>query len=200
MTIVKRLVEKMDGTIEIKSEEGVGSTFVITIPFEIAPPPSELPAQAPAEKGDIHGMRLLLAEDNELNAEIAQTLLADEGAEVTCVSNGREAVARFQDCPPGSFDAILMDVRMPVMDGLAATKIIRGLERPDAESIPIIAVTANAFDEDAQKCREAGMDAHLAKPLEMEKVVATITRCCRRNGMLGRSRWAAAGAQQDEKA
>ena len=200
MTIVKRLVEKMDGTIEIKSEEGVGSTFVITIPFEIAPPPSQLPAQAPAEKGDIRGMRLLLAEDNELNAEIAQTLLTDEGAEVTCVSNGREAVARFQDCPPGSFDAILMDVRMPVMDGLAATKIIRGLERPDAESVPIIAVTANAFDEDAQKCLEVGMDAHLAKPLEMEKVVATITRCCRRNGMLGRSRWAAAGAQQDKKA
>ena len=110
--------------------------------------------------------------------QIAQTLLEDEGAEVTLVTDGKQAVERFQSEPPGTFDAILMDIMMPVMDGLAATRAIRALDRPDAKTIPILAMTANAFDEDAKKCLEAGMNAHLAKPLEMKKLIETLSGCC----------------------
>ena len=180
MTIVKNLVEKMGGNIRIESKEGVGSTFVITIPFDIAPEPAEQAAQPSAEgKADIHGLRLLLAEDNELNAEIAQTLLTDEGAEVTVVSNGKLAVETFAENAVGTFDAILMDIMMPVMDGLEATREIRSMVRPDAKTIPIIAMTANAFDEDAKRCLQAGMNAHLAKPLEIGRLVREIARWCR---------------------
>lgn len=178
MSIVESLVDKMGGTIEVSSQVGVGSTFVITIPFEIAPAPEEKAAPAPAAEGSIQGLHLLLAEDNDLNAEIAQTLLEDEGAEVTLVTDGKQAVERFQSEPPGTFDAILMDIMMPVMDGLAATRAIRALDRPDAKTIPILAMTANAFDEDAKKCLEAGMNAHLAKPLEMKKLIETLSGCC----------------------
>ena len=178
MSIVKSLVDKMGGTIEVSSQVGVGSTFVITIPFEIAPAPEEKAAPAPAAVGSIQGLHLLLAEDNDLNAEIAQTLLEDEGAEVTLVTDGKQAVERFQSEPPGTFDAILMDIMMPVMDGLAATRAIRALDRQDAGTIPIIAMTANACEEDAKKCLEAGMNAHLAKPLEMKKLIETLSGCC----------------------
>ena len=178
MSIVESLVDKMGGTIEVSSQVGVGSTFVITIPFEIALAPEEKAAPAPAAEGSIQGLHLLLAEDNDLNAEIAQTLLEDEGAEVTLVTDGKQAVERFQSEPPGTFDAILMDIMMPVMDGLAATRAIRALDRPDAKTIPILAMTANAFDEDAKKCLEAGMNAHLAKPLEMKKLIETLSGCC----------------------
>ena len=178
MTIVRGLVEKMNGTIEVTSREGEGSTFVITLPFEIAPEP-EQPAQ-PAAEGvqSIQGLRLLLVEDNDLNAEIAQTMLEDEGAQVTTAANGKQAVERFQSSPPGTFDAILMDVMMPVMDGLAATRAIRALDRPDAATVPILAMTANAFKENAEKCFAAGMNAHLTKPLRPEEMVRAIARCC----------------------
>ena len=182
MTIVKRLIEQMNGTIEITSQVGVGSTFVITIPFEIAPPPEESLPQAPTEEdedGNIQGLRLLLAEDNELNAEIAETLLTDQGAKVTIVRDGQKAVNLFRSTAPGTFDAILMDIMMPEMDGLTATQTIRALDRPDAKTIPIIAMTANAFEEDAKKCLAAGMNAHLAKPLRIDIVSRTIVRYCR---------------------
>lgn len=179
MTIVKNLVEKMNGSIEITSEMGVGSTFVITIPFEIAPPPKEPPERTLPEEETIRGLRLLLAEDNELNAEIAEMLLTDEGAEITMVHDGRQAVDLFEGSPAGTYDAILMDIMMPVMDGLTATRMIRALNRPDAKTIPIIAMTANAFAEDAEKCFAAGMNEHLAKPLEIKTMVAAIVRCCR---------------------
>ena len=182
MSIVKHLIEQMHGTIHVESQLGVGSTFVITIPFEIAPPPTELPAREPEAEESIHGRRLLLAEDNELNAEIAQMLLTDEGATVTLAKNGQEAVELFQSCAPGTYDAILMDIMMPVMDGLTATRTIRALERPDTKTIPIIAMTANAFDEDARKCLEAGMNIHLPKPLDIQKLVATIAKCCKDRG------------------
>lgn len=170
MTIVKRYIEMMNGTIDIKSKEGVGSTFVITIPFEIAKPPTELTQQMPENDDSIRGLHLLMAEDNELNAEIAKTLLMEEGAEITVVVNGKEAVEQFKNHPEGTFDVILMDVMMPIMDGLTATRTIRALERPDAKTIPIIAVTANAFVEDVQKCMDVGMNGHVAKPIAIEKV------------------------------
>ncbi len=182
MTIVKSLVEKMGGTIRIESKEGVGSTFAITIPFDVAPKPEKTAAQPSVEgESDIHGLRLLLAEDNDLNAEIARMLLTDEGAEITVVTDGRQAVNRFAESPAGTFDAVLMDIMMPVMDGLEATQAIRQMERPDAKTIPIIAMTANAFDEDAKRCFKAGMDAHLAKPLELEKLTAVIARLCKKD-------------------
>ncbi len=178
MTIVKSLVEQMNGSISVSSEEGVGSTFVITIPFDIAEQPEADPAREDApEQYSISGARLMLAEDNELNAEIAQTLLRDAGSVVTTVANGKEAVELFEQNPPGSFDAILMDVMMPVMDGLTAAKTIRAVDRPDAATIPIIAMTANAFAEDAARCIDAGMNAHLAKPLNIRKTIATIAQC-----------------------
>jgi len=177
MSIVKSLIDKMGGTITVTSQEGVGSTFVITIPFEIAPESAFQPVVS-AKEASIRGLHLLLAEDNELNAEIAQTLLSDEGAQVSWARNGQEAVDRFRESAPGTFNAILMDVMMPVMDGLTATRAIRALERPDGKTVPIIAMTANAFQEDAEKCYEAGMNAHVAKPLDIPKLVATIARCC----------------------
>ena len=178
MSIVKSLLEKMGGTIAVTSREGVGSTFVITIPFEIAPEPEPAPDRAPGPAAGIRGLHLMLAEDNALNAEIAETLLADEGALVTVVRNGQQAVEKFRENSPGTFDAILMDVMMPVMDGLTAARTIRALDRPDARTIPIIAMTANAFQEDAEKCFAAGMNAHLAKPLETRKMISVIAECC----------------------
>lgn len=174
MAIVKGLIDQMGGSIEITSEEGVGSTFVITIPFEIAPPPAENSGVDEKQEGDIRGMHLMLVEDNDLNAEIAEMLLSDSGAKVTTVRDGKQAVDLFDSMPAGTFAAILMDVMMPVMDGLSATKAIRALDRADAKTIPIIAMTANAFMEDAQKCFDAGMNAHLAKPLDIERVKETI--------------------------
>ena len=157
MTIVKGLIEQMHGNIEVTSEVGIGTTFVVEIPFEIAPPPEEFPVKEAAPSGDIRGLKLLLAEDNELNAEIAETLLTDAGAHVTIVKkNGKKAVDCFEAASPGTFDAILMDVMMPVMDGLAATRAIRAIPRADARQIPILAMTANAFEEDARQCLAAG--------------------------------------------
>ena len=177
MAIVKGLVDRMHGTIQVSSIPDVGSTFVITIPFEIAQAPlSDAPEKHSAERADIHGLRLLLVEDNELNAEIARVLLEDAGAFVTTVGDGQQALDLFRRSAPGTFDMILMDVMMPVMDGLTATKAIRDLDRPDAKTIPIIAMTANAFAEDAEKCLAAGMNAHLAKPLEIGRVIATLAR------------------------
>ncbi len=173
MSIVKALLDQMNGSISVTSQEGVGSTFVITIPFTIAEKPqSKEPDHT--QEASIRGRRFLLAEDNDLNAEIAKTLLEDKGATITVVSDGQQAVDCFKENPAGTYDAILMDVMMPVMDGLTAAKTIRAWDRPDAKTIPIVAMTANAFAEDAQKCMEAGMNAHLAKPLDIQRVVATL--------------------------
>lgn len=166
-----------NGTITVKSAPNEGSTFVITLPFEIAD------AQQPAvretgEKDSICGLHLLLTEDNELNAEIAETLLRDKGAEVTVVSDGAQAIEKFADSPAGTYNAIIMDIMMPEVDGLAATRAIRAMKRPDAWRIPIISMTANAFDEDVRRCLAAGMNAHLAKPLQIDSVVQTIAELC----------------------
>ena len=174
MTIVKKLLDCMNGTIEVRSKEGEGSVFTITIPFEIAEKKESDSSAEASEEMSIRGVRLLLAEDNELNAEIVATLLTDAGAEVTTVTDGQQVVDLFRRCPPGTFDAILMDIMMPVLDGIGATEEIRKSDRPDAGTIPIIAMTANAFEEDAQKCFAAGMSAHLPKPLDMRKLIRTI--------------------------
>ena len=183
MAIVKSLVDQMKGNIEVRSEEGVGSEFTITLPFQIAEK-QEIPETLPEKEAeemcqkDISGCHLLLVEDNELNVEIAEILLKDQGAEVTSVMDGQQAVERFASESPGTFDVILMDMMMPVMDGLTATRTIRAMHREDAKTIPIIAMTANAYDEDMKQCLEAGMNAHLSKPLQMKLVVATIGKYC----------------------
>lgn len=174
MSIVKKIVDLMGGSISVTSEQGVGSTFIITIPFEIAPVPSNVVEHHTKKDVNIDGCKLMLVEDNDLNAEIARTLLEDMGAAVTLATDGRQAYELFRDKPEGTFDVILMDIMMPVMDGLEATKAIRGLGRPDAKEIPIIAMTANAFDEDIKRCIDAGMNEHVAKPLDMDKVRQTI--------------------------
>lgn len=176
MPIAKNLTELMGGSITVESEQNVGSTFVITIPFELADAPIQHSDIANEEAG-IQGLRILLAEDNELNAEVAQVLLEDAGAQVTVVDNGKKAVEAFESAPQGCFDAVLMDLMMPVMNGIDATKAIRSLRHPDACRIPIIAMTANAFKEDEEACLAAGMNAHLAKPFEMSKVKQTLAVC-----------------------
>ena len=184
MPIVKAIVEKMNGSITVESRLGEGSRFTVVLPFKIDR--CELPDNAQdAPAADIRGKRLLLVEDNELNAEIAQFMLTDNGAEAVLAPNGMEALQAFEAAEPGTYDAILMDVMMPVMDGLTATREIRALKRPDAKTVPIIAMTANVFKEDADQCMEAGMNAHLTKPLDIEKVKRTICEqialCARKN-------------------
>ncbi|MFR5794709.1 MAG: ATP-binding protein [Christensenellales bacterium] len=181
MSIVKSLIDKMGGSIEVSSREGEGSEFVITLPFEMADAVPEAQEQAELEKkADVRGLHLLLAEDNELNADIIRTLLADYGITTDTAQDGRKALELFESHVPGTYAGILMDMMMPNMDGVSATRAIRALARADAKTIPIIAMTANAFDEDAKACFEAGMNAHLAKPFQMEKVVAVIAQFCRK--------------------
>ena len=174
MPITKKLVEKMGGTITFVSEEGVGTTFVIRVPFKIDMEADKREEQKDISEKSITGLHILLAEDNELNMEIAEFMLQNEGAEVTKAWNGQEAVERFRKSKPGEFDVILMDIMMPVMNGYEATKMIRSLDREDARVIPIIAMTANAFTEDRLKAKEAGMDEHISKPVDVKLLVKVI--------------------------
>ena len=177
MPIVKSLIDMMGGTIEISSEVGVGSTFNVQIPLEIDKNPRAhiKPAEA-TPNCSLAGMNVLLAEDNDLNAEIAQALLESEDVVVTRAANGNEVVDLYLSHPAGSFDAILMDIMMPGMDGYEATRAIRLSGKPDAADIPIIALTANAFAEDAKAARDAGMNAHLPKPLDFKKLKNILAR------------------------
>lgn len=173
MSIAKALFEQMGGSIKISSKLGEGSTFVITIPFERAKE-QKITGTEKAERESIQNIKILLAEDNDLNQEVAKILLEEEGAEVFCVSNGLEAVEAFNTHPAGTYDLILMDIMMPVMGGYEATRQIRRLDTEDAKTIPIVALTANAFAEDIQHAADAGMNAHIAKPLNiktMKKVI-----------------------------
>ena len=180
MPIAKKLIEKMSGTITFESVEGVGTTFVIRVPFRIDTDRDSKVETGEKTEVSIRGLHILLAEDNELNMEIAEFMLQNEGAEVTKAWDGQEAVKIFEKSRSGEFDVILMDIMMPVMNGYEAAKMIRSLDREDAKAIPIIAMTANAFTEDRLRAKEAGMDEHVAKPVDVESLIKVIHRLVER--------------------
>lgn len=178
MTITKKLVDRMGGTIQIQSEPGIGSIFTVVLPLQIADPPEE-EKHGEAEnlqKVDFTGKRALVVEDNELNQEIAQYLLMENGLEVTLAANGKEAAERFQNAKPQTWDIIFMDIMMPLMNGYEATRTIRAMDRPDAAEIPIIAMTANAFAEDVKAAMDAGMNEHITKPLDPEIIDSVLQK------------------------
>ena len=181
LPIIKSMIELMGGSIQVESRLGIGTKFTVDLSFDIALKEEVYGSEDTIESSAIHtikGKRILLVEDNELNAEIAKTVLEDVGALITRAENGQQALELFKEKPAGTFDVILMDLMMPVMDGYTATRKIRELERSDAKTVPIIAMTANAFQEDAEKCIAVGMNAHLAKPLDIEKMKKTIKSIC----------------------
>ncbi|WP_243027649.1 ATP-binding protein [Clostridium sp. AF20-7] len=181
LPIIKSMIELMGGSIQVESRQGIGTKFTIDLSFDIALKEEVYGSEDTIESSAIHtikGKRILLVEDNELNAEIAKTVLEDIGALITRAENGQQALELFKEKPAETFDVILMDLMMPVMDGYTATRKIRELERSDAKTVPIIAMTANAFQEDAEKCIAVGMNAHLAKPLDIEKMKKTIKSVC----------------------
>ena len=181
MPITKKLVEKMGGTISFESKEGTGTTFVIRIPFQIDADMKDRNETEEKTETSIQGLHVLLTEDNELNMEIAEFVLQNEGAVVTKAWNGQKAVDIFRKNRPGEFDVILMDIMMPVMNGYEAAKLIRSLDREDAKVIPIIAMTANAFTEDKMRAKEAGMDEHIAKPVDGKLLVKAINELVKHN-------------------
>ena len=181
MPITKKLVVKMGGTISFESKEGTGTTFVIRIPFQIDADMKDRTETEEKTEISIQGLHVLLTEDNELNMEIAEFVLQNEGAVVTKAWNGQKAVDIFRKSRPGEFDVILMDIMMPVMNGYEAAKMIRSLDREDAKVIPIIAMTANAFTEDKMRAKEAGMDEHIAKPVDGKLLVKVINELVKRN-------------------
>ncbi len=174
MSIVKRLVDQMEGTIEVDSRVGKGSVVRIVLPIR-ADPAGEARFEE-KERGDIAGMQVLLAEDNEINCEIVEFMLRDAGAEVVTAKDGKAAVDAFEASASGTFDCILMDLMMPVMSGYEAARVIRGLDRADARSVPIIALSANAFEADIALAKDAGMDAHLAKPVDIHRMFQVMSR------------------------
>lgn len=185
MAITKKLVDQMHGSLDVESEPGKGSTFIVRLSLPVDPTPHPVAEQQPAKQEDaptLAGLHLLLAEDNELNSEIAVTLLEAEGAEVTAVTNGREAVDAIQHAAPHTYDAVLMDVMMPEMNGLEATRCIRAFEGvgPD-EGTPIIAMTANVFADDVRACLESGMNSHVGKPLDMRILMREILKYTHRS-------------------
>lgn len=175
LPIVKELVEKMGGRIEFESEIGVGTTFHITLSFMID---TDRKDDENIEEAvlDIKGVKVLLVEDNEMNMEIAKFVLEDKGAVVTCAENGQEALDVFTNSAPGTFDIIMSDIMMPIMDGLEFTRNMRKMDREDAKNIPIFAMSANAFLDDIKRSRNAGMNGHFVKPLETDQIIKTVRK------------------------
>ncbi|MCR5176397.1 MAG: response regulator [Anaerovibrio sp.] len=171
--IVKRLVEKMNGSINVTSKQGAGTTFEISIPFDIAVA-EDMPKEINIDNIDVSGMNVLIVEDNEINAEILKKILEDFNVTNDIACNGQEAVQKIIASAPGTYDLIFMDLMMPVMDGYAATKVIRAFKREDTKTLPIVALTANAFSDDVQKCFAAGMNGHLAKPVDIKQLKKTL--------------------------
>ena len=177
MAITKRYVDMMHGEIHVKSQQGVGTTFTVELPLQIADVVPEKKQETDCTKRDLQGIRVLMAEDNDLNAEIAITLLEEKGMKVTRAIDGQDVVDQFRAAPAGSFDLILMDIMMPKQNGYEATQAIRSMsDRPDGRTIPIVAMTANAFAEDIAAAHAAGMNGHLAKPIDMDEVMKVICR------------------------
>lgn len=176
MSITKSLVDKMGGTIGVESKQGVGTTYTITLPFAVDNAATAEPEQQQTDLTVLQGRRVLLAEDNALNMEIMEFLLNDVGIKVTKATDGQQAVEAFAASPVGGFDAILMDVMMPVRDGHEATRAIRAMDRPDAKTIPIFAMTANAFAEDRLKALQAGMNEHLPKPIDPDALYRLLVK------------------------
>lgn len=176
LAIAKRLVNLMGGKIKVESEKGKGTLFSVYLYIDPVRDYSPAPEINGKGAASLQGKNVLLVEDHPLNTELAKTLLEQKGMNVRTAGNGKEAVARFSESAPDFFDAILMDIRMPVMDGLTAARRIRELERSDAQSVPIIAMTANAFDDDIRHCIEAGMNFHIAKPINPEELFETLRK------------------------
>ena len=179
MSIAKGLVDLMGGTVSFTSKEGEGTTFVLVLPFETADnaaSDAQETGPEPAACGTVEGMKVLVAEDNDLNREIAEFMLNAAGVCPVCVSDGAQALAAFESSAPWEFDAVLLDIMMPVMDGLEAARGIRALERPDAARVPIIAMTANAFADDVRRSLQAGFTEHLSKPLDSATLVSALQR------------------------
>lgn len=176
LAIAKKLTDRLHGTICLESEKGVGTTATVRIPFKIGTP-DDIKVVRDYKTISLQGLRVLLVEDNDLNMEIARFILEDQGMIVEGAVNGQEAVELFERSEPGYYSVILMDIMMPVLNGLDATRKIRTLKRTDAETIPVIAMSANAFSDDMIRSRLAGMNAHLAKPLDRKKIVETIQKC-----------------------
>ena len=178
MAITQNIVQMLGGQIQVESRQGEGSRFIVTIPCALPEENTQTQPQC-GEAFDLSGCRILLAEDNLLNQEIAVELLSMEGAQVTPVENGREAVDTFNRSPAGTFDVILMDIQMPELDGYGAAREIRQLERPDGKTIPILAMTANAFEDDIAAAKAAGMNGHIAKPIDMDRIKSALAAVLR---------------------
>ena len=180
MSIVKKLVEQMEGIVEIESRQGEGSIVQIALSIRVDEAWHMDPVNEEQDlRSNVSGMRVLLVEDNEINREIVEFMLKDAGAEVVSANNGKVAVDAFAASEAGAFDCVLMDLMMPVMSGYEATRVIRSLDRDDAKDVPIIALSANAFDEDVAMAKAAGMNEHLAKPVDIRKMFEVMS-CLRR--------------------